>query len=65
VEGSKPGGRLYADRLSARFVEFVYGVVLGWKIRSEVGLGLLFWCNSGDELKIGAMVICTGNKCAA
>ncbi len=44
VEGSKPGGRLYADSLSARVVEFVYGVVLGWKIRSEVGLGLLFWC---------------------
>jgi hypothetical protein len=33
-------------------------------VRSEVGLGLLYWCISGDVPQIGAMVFCTGSKCA-
>jgi hypothetical protein len=41
-----------------------YGVVLGWLVRSEVELGLLHWCNSGDVMQIGAVVFCTGSKCA-
>ena len=29
---------------------------------SEVELGLLYWCNSGDVLKMGAMIFCTGSS---
>jgi hypothetical protein len=36
----------------------------GWGVRSEVGSGLLYWCNSGDVLQIEAVVFCTSDKCA-
>jgi hypothetical protein len=37
----------------------VHGVVLGWQVRSEVGLGL-HWCNSWAN--IGPRYYCTGNN---
>jgi hypothetical protein len=37
-------------------------VVLGWQVRSKVGSGLLFWCNSGDVLPIWAVVFSTDNS---
>jgi hypothetical protein len=31
-------------------------VLSGWWVRSEVGSGSLYWCNSGDVPQIGAVV---------
>ncbi len=36
--------------------------MLGWWVRSEVGLGLFYWCNSRDVPQIGTMVFCNGNN---
>ena len=37
----------------------MYGVVLVWWVRSKIGSGLLYWCNSEDVLQIGAVAFCT------
>ncbi len=31
-------------------------ILSGWYVRSEVGSGLLYWCNSADVPQIGAVV---------
>jgi hypothetical protein len=53
VEQREPWGRLYLAL--ARAMGLVYGVVLGKLVRSTVGSGLLYWCNSRAVLQIGAM----------
>ncbi len=48
----------------SRVVEFCMEFVSGWLVRSEVGSGLLQWCNSIDVRQIGAEVFFTSDKCA-
>jgi hypothetical protein len=59
MEGREPWERLYSDCLNASVLGLLYGVV---KVRSEVGLGLLHWCNSGEVMQIGAVVFCIGSS---
>ncbi len=40
----------------------VQGVLSVWQVGSEVGSGLLYWCNSRDVLQIWAVVFCTGSS---
>ncbi len=38
------------------------GMLSGWLVGSDVGLGLLYWCNSGDVPRIGAVVFWTSSN---
>ncbi len=54
--------RLYTDCLNARVLGVCVWCSVRVAVRSEVGLGLLCWCNYRYVPQIEAVVFCTGSS---